>query len=71
VRRSLSKKVNILVRPPDNYYWGRFTDIHGISAKTTSMHLLSIKFGNALYIENQNIVAHNGFGFDFPVLINT
>jgi DNA polymerase-3 subunit epsilon len=32
----ISKEVNILVQPPDNYYWSRFTDIHGISVKDTA-----------------------------------
>jgi DNA polymerase-3 subunit epsilon len=28
-------EINILVQPPDNYYWNRFTDIHGITAIDT------------------------------------
>jgi DNA polymerase-3 subunit epsilon len=32
----ITQEINTLVQPPDNYYWSRFTDIHGISAKTTS-----------------------------------
>ena len=31
----VTKEINLLVQPPDNYYWSRFTDIHGISAKDT------------------------------------
>ncbi len=69
----ITKEVNILVQPPDNYYWSRFTDIHGISAKTT---LNAPAFDRvwhqiAPHIENQNVIAHNGFGFDFPVLDKT
>ena len=69
----ITKEVNILVQPPDNYYWSRFTDIHGIAAKDTAN---ASKFDQvwhqiALYIENQNVIAHNGFGFDFPVLDKT
>lgn len=69
----ITQEVNLLVQPPDNYYWNRFTDIHGICAKDT---LNSPTFDQiwqqiAPYIENQNVVAHNGFGFDFPVLDKT
>ena len=31
----VTKEINLLVQPPDNYYWSRFTDIHGIAAKDT------------------------------------
>ena len=67
------QEVNLLVQPPNNYYWNRFTDIHGIAAKDT---LNSPTFDQiwdqiAPYIENQNVIAHNGFGFDFPVLDKT
>ncbi len=67
------KEINILIQPPDNYYWSRFTDIHGIAAKDTAN---ASKFDQvwcqiAPYIENQNVIAHNGFGFDFPVLDKT
>lgn len=69
----ITKELDILVQPPNNYYWGRFTDIHGINAKKTQYsptfdavwHLIEP------YITNQNVIAHNGFGFDFPVLNNT
>ncbi|HQZ25280.1 MAG TPA: exonuclease domain-containing protein [Flavobacterium sp.] len=67
------QEVDFLVQPPDNYYWNRFTNIHGIAAKDT---LNSPTFDQiwqhiAPYIENQNVVAHNGFCFDFPVLDKT
>ena len=67
------QEVDFLVQPPDNYYWNRFTNIHGIAAKDT---LNSPTFDQiwqhiAPYIENQNVIAHNGFGFDFPVLNKT
>jgi DNA polymerase-3 subunit epsilon len=69
----ITQEVNILVQPPDNYYWNRFTDIHGISAKTTLNAPAFDQVWNQIapYIENQNVVAHNGFGFDFPVLDKT
>ena len=67
------KEINILVQPPDNYYWSRFTDIHGIAAKDTANALTFAQVWGQIapYIENQNVIAHNGFGFDFPVLKNT
>lgn len=69
----LVKEINILVQPPDNYYWSRFTDIHGITAKDTANALTfaQVWCQIAPYIENQNVIAHNGFGFDFPVLDKT
>ncbi|AOW11400.1 3'-5' exonuclease [Flavobacterium gilvum] len=67
------KEANILVQPPDNYYWSRFTDIHGISSNNTANAPAfdQVWYQIVPYIENQNVVAHNGFGFDFPVLDKT
>lgn len=61
------------MQPPDNYYWSRFTAIHGISGKDTmnAPSFDQIWHQIAPHIENQNVVAHNGFGFDFPVLNKT
>ena len=69
----VTKEINLLVQPPDNYYWSRFTDIHGISAKDTKKTPTFDQIWPQItpYIENQNVVAHNGFGFDFPVLDKT
>lgn len=69
----IAKEINVLVQPPNNYYWSRFTDIHGISAEKTinSPTFNQIWHQIAPYIENQNVIAHNGFGFDFPVLNKT
>ena len=61
------------MQPPKNYYWSNFTDLHGITSAITQnepnfeqiWHLV------APFIEVQNLVAHNGFGFDFPVLAKT
>jgi DNA polymerase-3 subunit epsilon len=69
----ITQELDILVQPPDNYYWYNFTKIHGISAKDT---LNAPTFNQvwdriASFIENQNVIAHNGFGFDFPVLNKT
>ncbi len=69
----ITKEINVLVQPPNNYYWSRFTDIHGITAKDTMKSLTFDKVWLQIeqYIENQNVIAHNGFGFDFPVLNKT
>src|ERR1035437_7952941 len=63
-------KVAILVQPPDNYYWGKFIEIHGITPKKTAKAPTFDKVWTQIkpFIENQNVVAHNGFGFDFHVL---
>ncbi|MFA9192132.1 3'-5' exonuclease [Flavobacterium sp. FZUC8N2.13] len=69
----ITKEINLLVQPPDNYYWNKFTDIHGISAKDTKNAPTFDQIWHQIvpYIENQNVVAHNGFSFDFPVLGKT
>lgn len=69
----ITKELDILVQPPNNYYWDRFTAIHGISARDTNKSPTFDAIWNQVepYITNQNVIAHNGFGFDFPVLSNT
>jgi DNA polymerase-3 subunit epsilon len=69
----ITQELDILVQPPDNYYWYNFTNIHGISAKDTlnAPTFDQIWHKIAPFIENQNVIAHNGFGFDFPVLGKT
>ena len=73
VNGKITDEVNILVQPPDNYYWERFTDIHGIKPRHTakSPTFNHIWHQIAPFIENQNVIAHNGFGFDFQVLSKT
>ena len=63
-------KIDQLVQPPGNYYWKRFTDIHGIDAnRTKNSPTLNESWSKIEpYIKNQNVVAHNGLRFDFPVL---
>jgi DNA polymerase-3 subunit epsilon len=70
---NISNEINLMVQPPDNYYWSRFTDIHGIAAKDTinAPTFSQVWKQISSYIENQNVIAHNGFGFDFPVLDKT
>ena len=69
----ITKEINILIQPPNNYYWQQFTNIHGITARITRFAPTFNTVWNQLqpYIENQNVVAHNGFGFDFNVLSKT
>lgn len=69
----ITDEINILVKPPDNYYWDSFTDIHGISAKDTAKAPTFDQVWHQIkpFIECQNVVAHSGFSFDFPVLSKT
>jgi DNA polymerase-3 subunit epsilon len=67
------EELNLLVQPPENYYWEKFIDIHGITPEQTES---AANFGAIWYqlepfIQNQNLVAHNGFGFDFQCLAKT
>lgn len=69
----IKNEINILVQPPNNYYWSSFTDIHGIAPDITKNALTFDKVWHQLepFIKGQNVVAHNGLSFDFPVLQNT
>jgi DNA polymerase-3 subunit epsilon len=68
-----SKEINLLVQPPGNFYWNQFSDVHGILSKKTNNAPNFNQIWQIIqpFIENQNVVAHNGFGFDFPVLKKT
>jgi len=61
---------SILVQPPDNFYWDRFIDIHGIGPKQTANAKTFDKVWPQIepFIKNQQVVAHNGFSFDFLCL---
>jgi DNA polymerase III subunit epsilon len=69
----ITDELNLLVQPPNNYYWWRFTQIHGINAKTTAKAPTFEEVWPQIepFINNQTVVAHNGLGFDFPVLEHT
>lgn len=69
----VTQQLSILVQPPQNLYWSNFTDIHGISAEQTTGALSFDKVWPMIepFIKNQNVVAHNGFAFDFPCLQQT
>lgn len=69
----VTDQLSILVQPPDNYYWNNFIDIHGITPEQTEN---TPTFGCVWpqiepFIKNQNVVAHNGFAFDFHCLRQT
>jgi DNA polymerase-3 subunit epsilon len=63
-------QLSILVQPPQNYYWSRLTDIHGITSSHTQRSPTFDKVWNQIkpFVANQTIVAHNGFSFDFQCL---
>jgi len=67
------ESLSILIQPPANYYWSSFIDIHGIGPEQTidapTFDIVWPKI--APFINGQNVVAHNGFAFDFPVLNQT
>jgi len=67
------EKISILVQPPNNFYWDKFIDIHGITPQqTASAATFDIVWQQREpFIKNQNLVAHNGFSFDFPYLNQT
>jgi len=66
-------QLSILVQPPDNYYWDNFIDIHGITPEHTkdAPTFDKIWYQVEPFIKNQNVVAHNGFAFDFHCLTQT
>lgn len=69
----VTEQLSILVQPPENYYWNNFIDIHGITPEQTADAPTFDKIWHQIepFIKNQHVVAHNGFGFDFPCLKQT
>lgn len=65
----IMQTINKLIRPPDNYYFYKNIEIHGI----TPAHTCNAPAFPAVWdeikslIENQTVVAHNG-AFDFNCL---
>lgn len=66
----ITKELSLLVQPPDNFYWNKFIDIHGITPEDTADAPTFDKVWHIIepFIKGQSVVAHNGFGFDFQVL---
>lgn len=74
VENGVTKEIlSILVKPPFNYYWDDFIEIHGITPEKTANALTFDKVWDQIepFITNQNVVAHNGFGFDFNCIKRT
>lgn len=69
----ITEQLSILVQPPNNYYWDNFIDIHGISPEQTAFAPTFDTIWHQIepFIKNQNVVAHNGFAFDFHCLKQT
>lgn len=67
------ESLSILVRPPSNSYGPFFTGLHGIGpGQTEDAPTFDAAWPQIEpFISGQNVVAHNGFGFDFPVLAKT
>ena len=69
----ITHKISQLVQPPDNYYWSNFIDIHGITPRKTMNAPTFDQVWSKMepFIKYQNVVAHNGFSFDFQCLKQT
>jgi DNA polymerase-3 subunit epsilon len=61
-----------LIYPPDNYYFYRNTEVHGICAENTFNAPTFRELWSEIrpFIHNQTVVAHNG-AFDFSCLSQT
>jgi len=70
---TITEKLSILVQPPQNYYWYKNIEIHGITPQQTAdaPNFEEIWHQIEPFIKHQNVVAHNAFGFDFPCLKQT
>ncbi|WP_114783092.1 3'-5' exonuclease [Botryobacter ruber] len=68
----VTAKINKLVCPPDNFYFSRNTEIHGIGPAHTCNAPTFDAVWHELkpYIQHQTVVAHNG-AFDFSCLRHT
>ena len=67
------EQFSVLVQPPNNFYWDNFIDIHGITPDKTENVQTFDEVWHQMepFIKNQNVVAHNGFSFDFHCLNQT
>ncbi len=66
------EEIDILVKPPDNYYHYIFPDIHGITPQMTKRSPTFNKIWHQIehHIKDQQVVAHN-ISFDTNCLIRT
>jgi len=69
VNGKVAKQIDLLVQPPDNYYFYKNIEIHGISPEMTKHSPTFEKIWHEIepYIRNQNVVAHNA-AFDMNCL---
>lgn len=69
----ITEQLSVLVQPPDNYYWNKFIDIHGICPEQTEDAPTFDRIWHQIapFIKGQHVVAHNGFAFDFYCLKRT
>ena len=67
---NIKDQLSILIQPPNNYYWYSLIDVHGITPGHTAKAPTFDKIWKRIepFIKNQNVVAHNGFSFDFHCL---
>ncbi|MBX2965658.1 MAG: 3'-5' exonuclease [Cyclobacteriaceae bacterium] len=65
----ITGKIDLLVQPPDNYYWKNFVDLHGISWNMTKNAPAFDEVWPVIepYIRGQHVVAHNS-AFDFSCI---
>ena len=70
---TIKEQLSVLVQPPNNFYWNSFIDIHGITPEQTAKAQTFDKVWKQIepFIKDQNLVAHNGFSFDFHCLNQT
>ncbi|MGJ8653022.1 MAG: 3'-5' exonuclease [Opitutaceae bacterium] len=68
----ITYELSLLVRPPDNSYWSRFTEIHGLSWEDTVDEPSFAEVWPQVcgFIEGQTVVAHN-ISFDGSCLRKT
>lgn len=71
-RGKIIEQLDLLVKPPDNYYHRIHMGIHGITPAHTAKAPTFNKVWPEIkdFIANQNVVAHN-ISFDARVLVNT
>lgn len=69
----ITEQLSMLVQPPDNYYKQNFIDLHGITPEQTANALTFDFIWPQIkpFIENQFVVAHGGFDYDFQCLKQT
>jgi DNA polymerase III subunit epsilon len=69
---TITEKLSLLVKPPDNYYWNSFIDIHGITPVKTINAPTFDQIWRKIepFIKKQNVVAHN-ISFDASCLRQT